>query len=82
MDEMVRLNLLLPSGIVSDEETDLLELRGILPPIGSGFYWRNKFYRVKDLFFNSDNSPDLGWWVVLEASDDDPRAAIDPTYYR
>ena len=82
MNETFRQNVLLPSGEIIDGDVDFLELRGVLPPIGSGFYWHNKFYRVKDVFFNSDNSPDLGWWITLEDSDDDPRKAIDPSYYR
>lgn len=82
MNETFRLNVLLPSGEEIDTGGGLLELSGVLPPIGAGFYWRDKFYRVKDVFFNSDNSPDLGWWIALEDSSDDPRKAINPTYYR
>lgn len=38
MNETFRLNVLLPSGEIIDGDVDFLELRGVLPPIGSGFY--------------------------------------------
>jgi hypothetical protein len=79
---MIGAKYILPSREIINENNEITLLQNVLPPIGTRLCYRGGFYRVKDVFFNSDK-PEYGWWVVLE--DDpagDPRKAIDPGYYK